>query len=157
MTYYLQLTTLLCCLSFFSCQKEAKQHDADIQLIKDYIAANNIPAVEDTKANYFYHLYSLSTDSISPKANSALLVEVNYKAYLLDGTVVHDTNGTPEFIALDNAVYGWQLAMPKMHLHDKMLLFLPSRLAYGTQGNGNIPADAVVVFDIELIDVFPHF
>lgn len=148
---------LLFCLILFACQKEAQQHDADIQIIKDYLASNNITATEDPKANFFYNIYWTSSDSISPKANSALRIEVNYKAYLLDGTIIHDTNGTPEFIELDNALYGWQLAVPKMHLHDKMLLFLPSRLAYGTQGNGNIPANSVVAFDIELIDIFPHF
>jgi FKBP-type peptidyl-prolyl cis-trans isomerase len=140
-----------------SCQKEAIQHDNDIQLIKNYLVANSINAVEDKESNLFYSVYSESGDSVAPIRNSGIIVEVKYKAYLLDGTIVHDTNGLSTKISLDKSLYGWQLAMPNMDINDKMLLFLPSRLAYGEEGHDNIPPNSVLVFDIELIEVFPHF
>ncbi|MFT5647959.1 MAG: FKBP-type peptidyl-prolyl cis-trans isomerase, partial [Aureispira sp.] len=84
-------------------------------------------------------------------------VEVKYKAYLLDGTIVYDTNGLSIKRALDESIYGWQVALPKMTLNEKMLLFLPSRIAYGEEGRDNVPPNSVLVFDLELIEVFPHF
>jgi FKBP-type peptidyl-prolyl cis-trans isomerase len=140
-----------------SCQKEALQHDSDIELIKEYLATNSINAIEDTESNLFYHIDSGCCDSIAPIRDNGIIVEVKYKAYLLDGTVVYDTGNSSVKVELDESLFGWQLAMPKMSINDKMVLFLPSRLAYGTEGHDNIPPNSVLIFDIELIEVFPHF
>jgi len=149
----------LFCISLviMSCQKEAIQHGNDIQLIKEYLAANLINAVEDKESNLFYSVYSESGDSISPIRDNNIIVEVKYKAYLLDGTVIYDTGNLSNKVELDKSIYGWQLALPKMNIQDKMLLFLPSRLAYGEEGLDNIPPNSVLVFDLELIEIFPHF
>lgn len=154
---YLFLLCISASLVIMSCQKEAIQHDNDIQLIKDYLAANNINALEDKESNLFYAIYSESGDSIAPVRDKKIIVEVKYKTYLLDGTIVYDTGNISTKVALDKSLYGWQLAMPKMDINDKMLLFLPSRLAYGEEGHDDIPPNSVVIFDIELIEVFPHF
>ena len=58
---------------------------------------------------------------------------------------------------MDKAIFGWQLALELMHLNDTMLLLLPSRLAYGETGTVDVPPNSVMRFDIELIDIFPHF
>lgn len=151
------LLSLCICLLIMSCQKEAIQHDNDIQLIKEYITANAINALEDKESNLFYAIDSVCCDSVAPIRDNGIIVEVKYKAYLLDGTIVYDTGNSSEKVELDKSLYGWQLAMPKMTLNDKMLLFLPSRLAYGEEGRDNIPPNSVLIFDIELIEVFPHF
>jgi FKBP-type peptidyl-prolyl cis-trans isomerase len=151
------LLLLGACLVIMSCQKEAIQHDNDIQLIKDYLSANNINALEDEVSNLFYDVYSESGDTIAPIRDNRIIVEVKYKAYLLDGTIIYDTGNASEKIQLDKSIYGWQLAMPKMDIGDKMLLFLPSRLAYRDEGHDDIPPNSVVIFDIELIEIFPHF
>lgn len=146
------------CLVIMSCQKEAIQHDNDIQLIKNYLATNSITALEDKESNLFYTIYKEdSTGTIAPLRDNGIIVEVKYKAYLLDGTIVYDTNGLSIKRALDESIYGWQVALPKMTLNEKMLLFLPSRIAYGEEGRDNVPPNSVLVFDLELIEVFPHF
>ena len=155
MRYLLLLCT---CLVVLSCQKEAIQHDNDIQLIKDYLAANSITALEDKESNLFYNIYEKDTNStIAPLRDNSIIVEVKYTAYLLDGTIVHDTNGLSTKEPLDESIYGWQLALPKMTINEKMLFFLPSRLAYGEEGRDNVPPNSVLVFDLELIEIFPHF
>ncbi|BDS11875.1 FKBP-type peptidyl-prolyl cis-trans isomerase [Aureispira anguillae] len=149
------LILFFCVFSLFACQEQNQQHDLDIQLIKGYIATHNIPAIEDNEENYFYDLYFESGDSIAPILGKGLDIEVSYKAYLLDGTVVSDVSNY--IVELDDVIYGWKLAIPKMNINDKMRLLLPSRLAYGSEGQGGIPANSVVIFDIELVDIFPHF
>ena len=149
---------LLCCLSFIACQKEVEQHNADIQTIKDYVEANSLTnVIEDPEAHFFYSMLWESTDTISAKQNAGLEVEVIFKAYLLDGTVLHDSNGQAELVDFDECIYGWQLAVPHMDINDRMLLILPSRLAYGEDGNANVPPNSIIAFEIELLDVYPHF
>lgn len=153
---FISLLIAISCMSL-GCQKEAIQHELDIETIKKYLSTNNITAIEEPTSNYFYDLYLESGDSISPIRNEGLFVDVRYEAWLLDGTSVASTDGNVKRVALDEAIYGWQLAMPQMHIGDKMRLFLPSRLAYGTEGQGDVPANAVLFFDIELVNIYPHF
>jgi len=148
-----------------ACQKEALQHEADLQLIKQYLADNNLDAnaTVDSQAGFSYILFS-GGDSISPVRNAGIEVKVRYKAYLLDGAIIHSTHDSTETLKLDEAIYGWQLAMPHMSIQDSMRLFLPSRLAYGEEGYTPvdtstlaIPPNSVLAFDIKLIDIYPHF
>ena len=76
---------------------------------------------------------------------------------LLDGTVLANTNGQADTLSLDDSIYGWQLALPIMAIDDKMQLFLPSRLGYGEFGWNNVPANAVLIFEIELKNITPRF
>ncbi|MCH2021365.1 MAG: FKBP-type peptidyl-prolyl cis-trans isomerase [Saprospiraceae bacterium] len=146
-----------CCFTFIACQKEALQHETDIQLIKQYLIDSNITAIENTEANFFYQLKCDSSETISPVRNSKLKLKLKYKAFLLDGTLLHDSNGIEEIIEMDETIFGWQLALELMHRNDTMLLLLPSRLAYGETGTADVPPNSVMRFDIELIDIFPHF
>ena len=148
---------LLCCLSLMACQKEALQHQADIQQIKDYLSSNNLTATEEPTANFFYHFMAEGQGLPVPDDIADIELKVLYKAYLLDGTVIHDSNGQAELVELDNSIYGWQLAVPRMVIGDKLLLLLPSRLAYGEEGQGAVPSNAVLIFEIELLDIYPHF
>jgi FKBP-type peptidyl-prolyl cis-trans isomerase FkpA len=145
------------CMTFMACQKEALQHEADIQMIRQYLIDSSITAVENTAANFFYNLSCDSSETISPVRDSKLKIKIKYKAYLLDGTLLHDSNGVEETIEMDKAIFGWQLALELMHLNDTMLLLLPSRLAYGETGTVDVPPNSVMRFDIELIDISPHF
>ncbi|HEY2760919.1 MAG TPA: FKBP-type peptidyl-prolyl cis-trans isomerase, partial [Pirellulales bacterium] len=49
---------------------------------------------------------------------------------------------------------GWTEALQLMKVGDKWQLFIPSKLAYGENGaGGDIGPNAVLVFDVELLDV----
>ncbi len=148
---------LLGLLVLFGCNKESEQLLQDIQQIQAYLQTNNIQATEDEAAHYFFSIISSSTDTLSPARYAGLTVELRYKAQLLDGTVLHNSNGQVEQIELDDAIIGWQLALPRMDINETMLLILPSRLAYGEEGTDRIPPHSVLLFEIELLDIFPRF
>jgi FKBP-type peptidyl-prolyl cis-trans isomerase len=156
---------LVCCLFIMACQKEALQHEADLQLIQQYLADNNLDAAAtvDSNADFSYVLFAAG-DSVSPVRNAGIEIKVKYKVYLLDGTIIRDTYDNTEILKLDDAIYGLQLAMPNMSIKDSMRLFLPSRLAYGEAGytpsdttSLAVPPNTVLAFDIKLIDIYPHF
>ena len=154
----MRLYVLILVLMGFSCNKQEKQFQQELLLIQNYIADNNIQdVVQDADASFFYSILHKSNDTLSPVRYAGLRVEVNYKALLLDGSTVYSTNGKPDTIELDETIIGWQLALPLMDINDKMLLILPSRLGYGKEGSTNIPPNTVSVFEVELLDIFPHF
>lgn len=85
-------------------------------------------------------------------------VTVNYKGMLIDGKVFDQTKpGQPATFPAGALIPGWVEALQLMHEGDKWRLVIPSGLAYGKSGAGNgvIPPDQTLVFEIELLKVAP--
>lgn len=61
--------------------------------------------------------------------------------------------GEPFTAPLSNLIQGWQQGMPGMKVGGTRRLFIPANLAYGAAGQGNIPPDSDLVFDIVLKSV----
>ncbi|MFN9955636.1 MAG: FKBP-type peptidyl-prolyl cis-trans isomerase, partial [bacterium] len=72
---------------------------------------------------------------------------------LLDGTIFDQTTGnqTATF-PLANLIPGWQEGIPLLQKGGKGTFLLPSALGYGPNPVGPIPANSVLIFEIELID-----
>jgi FKBP-type peptidyl-prolyl cis-trans isomerase len=83
-------------------------------------------------------------------------VTVHYTGKLLDGTVFDSSlqRGEPATFKLNEVVMGWTEGLQLMHEGDKWILYIPSELGWGEQGGGDqIPPNAAVVFEVELIKV----
>jgi FKBP-type peptidyl-prolyl cis-trans isomerase FklB len=83
-------------------------------------------------------------------------VKAHYKGTLLDGTVFDSSydRGEPVDFPVNHVIKGWTEALQLMKVGDKWQLFVPSELAYGEHGvGGDIGPNAVLVFDVELLDV----
>ena len=76
-------------------------------------------------------------------------VKVKYKGYLLDGNVFDERTET---FLLANLIQGWQEGIPLLQKGGKGTFFLPSALGYGPNDVGPIPANSVLIFEIELLD-----
>nr|WP_314477468.1 FKBP-type peptidyl-prolyl cis-trans isomerase [uncultured Pseudomonas sp.] len=86
-----------------------------------------------------------------PKAGAQVLV--NYVGQLPNGDVF-DQSRSPQWFSLDSVIEGWQLALPQMHAGAKWRLVIPSALAYGADGAGDLIAPYTpLVFEIQLLQV----
>jgi FKBP-type peptidyl-prolyl cis-trans isomerase FkpA len=85
-------------------------------------------------------------------------VEVNYSGWLPDSTLIDSSlnpGRTPFSFTLGRGVViqGWEEGIVGMKKGGKRRLILPSSLGYGTRGSGAVPPNAVLIFDVELLDV----
>lgn len=89
----------------------------------------------------------------SPDMDS--LVTVHYEGKLMDGTVFDSSykRGEPAQFHLRQVVPGFGEGITLMNTGEKYRLFIPPALGYGPQApSPQIPANALLIFDVELID-----
>lgn len=84
-------------------------------------------------------------------------VKVHYTGRLLDGTVFDSSveRGQPlEFkVGVGQVIRGWDDGITQLTKGQKAKLTCPPHFAYGSQGAGDvIPADATLIFEVEVID-----
>ena len=85
-------------------------------------------------------------------------VLVRYKGSLLDGTVFDEVPASEEPIrlTLDRVIPGWTEGLQLIGDGGKAVLYIPAELGYGTRGSGSIEPNSTLVFDVELVKVFPY-
>lgn len=83
-------------------------------------------------------------------------VTAHYTGKLIDGTVFDSSvdRGAPATFGVTQVIPGWVEALQMMKEGAKWRLFIPSNLAYGPNGAGNIIGpNSTLIFDVELIKV----
>ncbi|MBP6184308.1 MAG: FKBP-type peptidyl-prolyl cis-trans isomerase [Saprospiraceae bacterium] len=141
--------------SFLSCGKEddtaAKQLEADILIINEYLAAKGLSA-QKTASGLHYIITDQGNGLNYPNASS--YVTVAYRGYFPNGVVFdQSTVGDPPSFFLNQVIKGWKEGIPLFRKGGKGVLLIPSALAYGPNpSSAQIPANAVMIFDIELVD-----
>jgi FKBP-type peptidyl-prolyl cis-trans isomerase FkpA len=133
-----------------------QQLKKDDVVLQDYIKKNNLNAQKDASGVY----YVVTQPGTGAKPKQGQIVSVQYKGTLLDGkefdSSAKGNGGRPiEFpIGVGQVIPGWDKAIPLLNKGSKATILIPSSLAYGQRGAGaDIPADAVLRFDVELVDV----
>ncbi|MBK9321787.1 MAG: FKBP-type peptidyl-prolyl cis-trans isomerase [Bdellovibrionaceae bacterium] len=82
-------------------------------------------------------------------------VKAHYKGTLVDGTQFDSSydRGQPAEFPVQGVIPGWSEALQMMKVGSKYKLFVPPELAYGASGRPGIPANSVLVFEVELLDI----
>jgi FKBP-type peptidyl-prolyl cis-trans isomerase len=82
-------------------------------------------------------------------------VKVNYTGTLVDKSVFDASarHGGPAEFPLNGVIKCWTEALQMMKVGGKAKVVCPSDIAYGPNGNAGIPGNAVLTFDIELLDI----
>jgi FKBP-type peptidyl-prolyl cis-trans isomerase FkpA len=124
-----------------------KQASADDQKILEFITSRNITAQKHPSGLY-YVISNPGDGNITYTANTSITVK--YIGRRLSGSIFDQ--GTITY-PIGNLIGGWQIGVPLIQKGGKIRLIVPSALAYGTAGQGSIPPNAVLDFDIELLNV----
>ncbi len=96
---------------------------------------------------------------ISPKPGQVCIV--HYTGWIYDNGVKGkkfdssvDRKKPFTFVLGDHKVIeGWERGVSTMRSGGKRTLIIPPALAYGSAGSGAIPANATLMFDVELLEV----
>jgi FKBP-type peptidyl-prolyl cis-trans isomerase len=104
----------------------------------------------------------LQGQELRPGTGSAQVVQgdtitVHYTGYLLDGTKFdssYDRN-QPFTVTLGagQVIPGFEQGVVGMKVGGQRRIFIPANLAYGAQGQGAIPPNTAIAFDIELLSI----
>lgn len=83
-------------------------------------------------------------------------VVMHYRGTLAsDGSVFQSSydSGKPIEYPLSGFIKGWQEGIPGMKIGGKRRLTIPADLAYGANARPGIPANSMLIFEIELVDI----
>jgi FKBP-type peptidyl-prolyl cis-trans isomerase len=135
----------------------SKQFDTDEKVISEYLAKNGIKATR-TASGLYYKIDKMGSGPVPPSGST---VTMNYTGMTLDGTKF-DSNVDPKFnhvqpfdfkLGMGQVIKGWDEGIALMPKGTKGTLYIPSPLAYGGQSpTPLIPANSVLVFDVEVVD-----
>jgi len=123
-----------------------KAPDAEIATLQEYITTAGITATKDPRG-FFYNITAAGTGD---KPNACSNAAVAYTGKLTNGTTFDSSNGVA--FNLGGLILGWQEGIPLIAKGGSITLYLPPSLGYGSQGNGSIPANSILVFTINLLD-----
>ena len=138
---------LILTMVLFSCSKKESQAEIDDQTIQNYLTTNKLTATKDPSGLY----YNIIVTGTGNNPTSSSTIEVKYKGTLINGTVF-DQNSDFTY-ALASLIKGWQIGIMLMKKGGKATFYIPSALGYGSTDTGPIPANSVLIFDIELINI----
>jgi FKBP-type peptidyl-prolyl cis-trans isomerase len=130
----------------------------DEKTLKDYFTKNHIEASRTPSGLY----YVITKKGSGEKAKAGQTVSVNYIGKFMDGKVFDATvdekgqyvNGRTAInfsLGQGQVIKGWDEGIQLLNPGCKATLYIPSGLAYGAMDRGPIPANSILVFDVELL------
>jgi FKBP-type peptidyl-prolyl cis-trans isomerase len=143
----------------FSTKQQAKQQvvmEVQAQAGRDFLANNaSQPGVTTTASGLQYVSLTEAADASAAKPTASDTVKVHYHGTLTDGTVFDSSveRGEPISFPLNGVIPGWTEGLQLMNIGDKYRFFIPSDLAYGTEGAGPIPPNSTLIFEVELLAI----
>jgi len=121
---------------------------AEIQAVKDYLAANSLTALEHCSGVS----YIIDAPGSGATANPCSNVTVKYEGKLTNGTIF-DSNNTGVSFLLGQLIKGWVAGIPLIKPGGSIRLFIPPSLGYGSSAYGSIPGNSILIFRVDLVAV----
>ncbi len=101
--------------------------------------------------------YIVLKEGSGKKPSLSSTVVTHYQGEFVDGSIFDSSRqrGAPATFPVSGVIKGWTEALQLMSEGSNWRLFIPPELGYGSRGagGGRIPPDAILIFDIELLEV----
>ena len=131
---------------------EEKMNAANIEAGKKFLEENKKrEGVVTLPSGLQYEV--ITEGNVGRDAKATDQVQCHYKGTLIDGTLFDSSikRGQPATFGVNQVIPGWVEALQLMPEGAKWKLYIPSDLAYGAQGAGEmIPPHSTLVFEVEL-------
>ena len=131
-----------------------KALEANSEAGKTFLAENAKRKEVTTTASGLQYVVLTEGKGVAPKATDE--VTVHYHGTLIDGSVFDSSveRGQPATFPVNGVIPGWVEALQIMKPGAKYKLFIPSDLAYGERGAGQmIGPNSTLIFEVELISI----
>jgi FKBP-type peptidyl-prolyl cis-trans isomerase FkpA len=135
----------------------AKQKGVDDKILTEYFEKNHIKAQKTASGLY----YVIHTEGDGPNIKPGDKASVNYTGKFMDGRKF-DSNVDSAFhhvmpfeleVGRGKVIKGWDEGLQLLKKGSKATLYIPSPLAYGAQDQRGIPANSILVFDVEITNI----
>jgi peptidylprolyl isomerase len=101
--------------------------------------------------------YLITKKGTGPRAKKGDTVILHYTGMLTNGVKFDSSRDGKPFsfkLGAGEVIKGWDEGVAKLRVGDHAILVIPSNLAYGSKGAGDvIPPDSNLIFLIEVVDV----
>ncbi|QJC28286.1 FKBP-type peptidyl-prolyl cis-trans isomerase [Enterobacteriaceae endosymbiont of Plateumaris braccata] len=138
-------------------RKESIKNDiAGKKYIARFLKEKN---VKRSKTGLLYQIQKLGYGKQILNKNSNVIVVVNYKGKLVDGTIFDNSyvRKMPLYINFQQIIPGWKEALQYIRKGGKIKIVIPPKLGYGYNLIPGIPANSTLIFEIELLDIKESF
>lgn len=100
-----------------------------------------------------YKVLEEGSGTATPRPGS--VVSVHYRGTLINGREFDNSwkRNCPEAFRLSEVIEGWQIALQKMGVGDRWMIYIPYTMGYGTRTSGPIPAFSTLVFEVQLLGI----
>lgn len=133
---------------------EEKRSSAQKEAGKTFLEENKKrPEITVTASGLQYEVLKAGNGK---QAKATDRVKCHYEGTLIDGTLFDSSikRGEPAVFGVNQVIPGWVEALQMMPEGSKWKLYIPSELAYGAHGAGEmIPPHSALIFEVELIEV----
>lgn len=135
-------------------KKSTLESEQNLKKGAEFLAKNKTQkGVVELESGLQYKIIEEGT-GVQPTAED--IVVVNYKGTLVDGTEFDssENHGGPVTFPLNGVIQGWTEGFQLLKEGGKAILYIPSDIGYGVNGYPpQIPGNAVLIFEVELIEV----
>lgn len=136
-------------------EMKQKMNAANIEAGKKFLEENKKrPGVITLPSGLQYEV--VKEGNIGKYAKATDRVKCHYEGTLIDGTLFDSSikRGEPAVFGVNQVIPGWVEALQLMPEGAKWKLYIPSDLAYGAQGAGEmIPPHSTLIFEVELLQI----
>ncbi len=124
----------------------------EVTNLETYLSSASITSATKHPSGFYYKITQTGTGQLV--ANLCSVITIKYIGKLTNGTVFDQTpTGTAANFTLGQLITGWQKGVPLISVGGKITLYIPPSLGYGSNASGTIPANSILIFDIELVGV----
>jgi FKBP-type peptidyl-prolyl cis-trans isomerase FkpA len=135
-----------CEASYDPCARTAPA--SEVQQIEAYLTNNGLTATKHCSGVF----YNITNPGTGASPNNCSQIKVSYVGTLTNGTEFDRSTQDATFILFE-LIDSWKVVLPLVKAGGSLKLYVPPSFGYGSTAVGSIPANSILIFDIQLKEV----